>query len=309
MTFAFPCFPSNVHFHELLHTEAELDLLSQACGSPFHREETDQRKIKLSLLHFWHCCGYRITTSTGTAKAAASSMASGGKGFPRGLSLRTPRLLITDYSSTFLDRIFSLTVSVPRAWASLFLIMRSRLSTPGSPAGPGLLGGMGSVLCRLPTCGFVPTAAPAAGCGLRIVPCSQLSPSCCRSSTGSERRGAAEGHGWSLGLRWRARGSGGAGGALRKQRLLSALCLPPSAAVLRAPERSRGDPREVWGQDDSWNNDLAENELCLALLSGGRFCFSGIATARWKGPGMRGKGEMVSCSVMQFPGGGNPVVL
>lgn len=106
MTFAFPCFPSNVHFHELLHTEAELGLLSQACGSPFHREETYQRKIKLSLLHFWHCCGYRITTSTGTAKAAASSMASGGKGFPRGLSLLTPRLLITDYSSTFLDRIF-----------------------------------------------------------------------------------------------------------------------------------------------------------------------------------------------------------
>lgn len=81
---------------------------------------------------------------------------------PCGLSRLAPGPLVADYSSTFLDGIFS-RYPVPWAWFSLFLIIRPSLNAPDSPEALGLCGRMVSLwLCHLPTRGFVPTAAPAA---------------------------------------------------------------------------------------------------------------------------------------------------
>lgn len=169
-------------------------------------------------------------------------------------------------------------------------------------------------LCRLPTCGFVPTAAPAAGPPVKnsapLAGVSYLQTAAegkQRAKNSALLRVAEAAWGWDKeheALRVPA-------GHFESTTPFLPMCLPPSVGVLRVPECSPGDPRGVCGQDDSWINELTETELRLTLLWGGRSCFSGIETVRWKGPGIRGKGERVSCSVMQFLGGGNtshPVV-
>lgn len=184
------------------------------CGSTFHREETAQRKVKLPLLPFWHCCGYR--------RHSCSYNQWHGfwwQRFPHGLSRLAPWLLIADYSSTFLDGISS-NCSVPWAWCSLFLIIRPSLSAPDSPGALGLRGGWyccGSA--TFPRTALCPQLHLPPGRRLRIVP---YSLNCCRRKTDSEKLSAAEGHRGSPGLKWRARGSSGASGALWKHYLLSA---------------------------------------------------------------------------------------